>query len=183
MGEIRDLETAEIAVQASLTGHIVFSTLHTNDAPSTITRLRDMGIPTFLITATVEGERPDANPADNTFTFTFEVKTAGSGGSGGGSVTVAAGAVKLTPAKPKAGSALVASASVTANGDPVRPSKVRCTGTLAGKKVAGKGSTSLGKATCRYSTPRSAKGKKLAGSMAITARGKTVTKRFAAKLG
>lgn len=54
VGEIRDLETAEIAVQASLTGHLVFSTLHTNDAPSTITRLKDMGIPTFLITATVE---------------------------------------------------------------------------------------------------------------------------------
>lgn len=54
VGEIRDLETAEIAVQASLTGHMVFSTLHTNDAPSTITRLRDMGIPPFLITATVE---------------------------------------------------------------------------------------------------------------------------------
>ena len=54
VGEIRDLETAEIAVQASLTGHMVFSTLHTNDAPSTITRMRDMGIPTFLITATVE---------------------------------------------------------------------------------------------------------------------------------
>ncbi len=54
VGEIRDLETAEIAIQASLTGHMVFSTLHTNDAPSTITRLKDMGIPTFLITATVE---------------------------------------------------------------------------------------------------------------------------------
>jgi len=54
VGEIRDLETAEIAVQASLTGHMVFSTLHTNDAPSTITRLKDMGIPTFLLTATVE---------------------------------------------------------------------------------------------------------------------------------
>ena len=54
MGEIRDLETAEIAVQASLTGHLVFSTLHTNDAPSTVTRLKDMGIPTFMITATVE---------------------------------------------------------------------------------------------------------------------------------
>ena len=55
VGEIRDLETAEIAVQASLTGHMVFSTLHTNDAPSTITRLRDMGVEPFLITATVEG--------------------------------------------------------------------------------------------------------------------------------
>jgi type IV pilus assembly protein PilB len=54
VGEIRDLETAEIAIQASLTGHTVFSTLHTNDAPSTITRLRDMGIAPFLITATVE---------------------------------------------------------------------------------------------------------------------------------
>lgn len=54
VGEIRDLETAEIAVQASLTGHLVFSTLHTNDAPSTITRMKDMGIPTFLITACVE---------------------------------------------------------------------------------------------------------------------------------
>ena len=54
VGEIRDLETAEIAVQASLTGHTVFSTLHTNDAPSTVTRMRDMGVPTFLITATVE---------------------------------------------------------------------------------------------------------------------------------
>ena len=55
VGEIRDYETAEIAVQASLTGHVVFSTLHTNDAPSTITRMRDMGVPEFLITATVEG--------------------------------------------------------------------------------------------------------------------------------
>jgi type IV pilus assembly protein PilB len=54
VGEIRDLETAEIAVQAALTGHLVFSTLHTNDAPSTVTRLKDMGVPTFLITATVE---------------------------------------------------------------------------------------------------------------------------------
>jgi type IV pilus assembly protein PilB len=55
VGEIRDLETAQIAVQASLTGHIVFSTLHTNDAPSAITRLRDMGLEPYLITATVEG--------------------------------------------------------------------------------------------------------------------------------
>ena len=55
VGEIRDLETAQIGVQASLTGHMVFSTLHTNDAPSSITRLRDMGVETFLITATLEG--------------------------------------------------------------------------------------------------------------------------------
>jgi len=54
VGEIRDLETAQIAVQASLTGHMVFSTLHTNDAPSSITRLRDMGLEPYLITATLE---------------------------------------------------------------------------------------------------------------------------------
>ncbi len=55
VGEIRDLETAEIAAQASLTGHIVFTTLHTNDAPSSIARLLDLGVEPFLITATLEG--------------------------------------------------------------------------------------------------------------------------------
>ena len=55
VGEIRDIETAEIAAQASLTGHIVFTTLHTNDAPSSIARLLDLGIEPFLITATIEG--------------------------------------------------------------------------------------------------------------------------------
>ena len=55
VGEIRDLETAEIAAQSSLTGHIVFTTLHTNDAPSSIARLLDLGVEPFLITATLEG--------------------------------------------------------------------------------------------------------------------------------
>ena len=55
VGEVRDLETAEIAAQASLTGHIVFTTLHTNDAPSSIARLLDLGVEPFLITATLEG--------------------------------------------------------------------------------------------------------------------------------
>ncbi len=55
VGEIRDKETAEIATQASLTGHLVFSTLHTNDAPSSIARLLDLGVEPFLITATLEG--------------------------------------------------------------------------------------------------------------------------------
>ncbi len=55
VGEIRDTETAEHAVQAALTGHLVLSTLHTNDAPSSITRLLDLGIPHFLITSTIIG--------------------------------------------------------------------------------------------------------------------------------
>ncbi len=54
VGEIRDLETAKIAIEAALTGHIVFSTLHTNDAPTAVTRLIDMGIEPFLIAATLE---------------------------------------------------------------------------------------------------------------------------------
>jgi len=54
VGEIRDLETAETAVQASLTGHLVFSTLHTNDAPTAVTRLLDMGVEPFLVASSVE---------------------------------------------------------------------------------------------------------------------------------
>ena len=55
VGEIRDLETAQIAVQASLTGHLVLTTLHTNDAPSSVIRLADLGLEPFLLTATIEG--------------------------------------------------------------------------------------------------------------------------------
>jgi type II secretory ATPase GspE/PulE/Tfp pilus assembly ATPase PilB-like protein len=54
VGEIRDLETAEIAIQAALTGHLVFSTLHTNDAPSALTRLMDLGVKPFLVSAAVQ---------------------------------------------------------------------------------------------------------------------------------
>ena len=53
VGEIRDSETADIAIKASLTGHLVLSTLHTNDAPSTVTRMIDMGIPRYLIASSV----------------------------------------------------------------------------------------------------------------------------------
>ncbi|MBT8147188.1 MAG: GspE/PulE family protein [Gammaproteobacteria bacterium] len=55
IGEVRDLETAEMAIQAALTGHLVFTTLHTNDAPSAITRLLELGVPPYLIRATVVG--------------------------------------------------------------------------------------------------------------------------------
>lgn len=55
LGEIRDPETAEMAVQAALTGHLVFATLHTNDAPSAVTRLQDLGVPPFLIASTLVG--------------------------------------------------------------------------------------------------------------------------------
>ena len=53
VGEMRDLETAQMGIQASLTGHLVFSTLHTNDAPSAVTRLIDMGVPAYLVASSV----------------------------------------------------------------------------------------------------------------------------------
>ena len=55
VGEIRDLQTADMAIQAALTGHLVFSTLHTNDAPSAVTRLMELGVPSYLINATLLG--------------------------------------------------------------------------------------------------------------------------------
>jgi type IV pilus assembly protein PilB len=68
IGEIRDLETAQIAIQASLTGHLVFSTLHTNDAAGAVTRLIDMGVEPFLISSTLEavlGQRLVRTICDN----------------------------------------------------------------------------------------------------------------------
>lgn len=55
IGEVRDIDTAEIAIQSALTGHLVFSTLHTNDAPTAITRLLDMGVENFLLSSTIRG--------------------------------------------------------------------------------------------------------------------------------
>ena len=55
VGEIRDRETADMAVQAALTGHLVLSTLHTNDAPTAVTRLLDLGMPPYLISSTLLG--------------------------------------------------------------------------------------------------------------------------------
>jgi general secretion pathway protein E len=55
VGEIRDLETAEMAIQAALTGHLVLSTLHTNDAPAAITRMLDLGVPSYLLNTTILG--------------------------------------------------------------------------------------------------------------------------------
>jgi type IV pilus assembly protein PilB len=55
VGEIRDKETAQIAMEAAMTGHLVFSTIHTNDAPSAVARLHEMDVPTFMISGTIEG--------------------------------------------------------------------------------------------------------------------------------
>jgi general secretion pathway protein E len=89
VGEIRDLETAQIAVQASLTGHLVLSTLHTNSAAATVTRLRDMGLDDYLITAVLKGvlaqrlvrrlcpacRRPELAPAEVVARFGLDRRT------------------------------------------------------------------------------------------------------------
>jgi type II secretory ATPase GspE/PulE/Tfp pilus assembly ATPase PilB-like protein len=61
VGETRDLETAQISIRAALTGHLVFSTLHTNDCPSTIARLLDMGIPPFLVASSLCSSWPSGS--------------------------------------------------------------------------------------------------------------------------
>jgi general secretion pathway protein E len=78
IGEMRDLETAENAVQAALTGHLVLSTLHTNDAPSSITRLLDLGVPSFLIQSTLVGIMAQrlVRKICNHCTESFEMETA-----------------------------------------------------------------------------------------------------------
>jgi type II secretory ATPase GspE/PulE/Tfp pilus assembly ATPase PilB-like protein len=86
IGEIRDQETAQIAVQASLTGHLVFSTLHTNDAPGALTRLVDMGVEPYLVASSLEAvlaqrlvrllcphcKQPDTSPAARAFQTELE---------------------------------------------------------------------------------------------------------------
>ena len=84
VGEIRDQETAEIAVQASLTGHLVFSTLHTNDAPSAITRLVDIGVQPFLVAVQRHRHHGPASGAGRLPQMQGAGQAAGSRNQGGG---------------------------------------------------------------------------------------------------
>jgi hypothetical protein len=145
----------------------------------------------YEITASVEPTEPDPELSNNTDTFRFEVTqptsggggTGGGGSGGGGAVSASAGAVKLTPAKPRAGSLVTATVRVTAGGAPVRPTGLTCAGTIGSAKLKGTGKTASGSATCVYRTPKSAKSKTLRGSVSFIARGTKFTKRFSARLG
>ncbi len=75
------------------------------------------------------------------------------------------------------------SASVKVGGEPAKPSKVTCAAKLGGKRATGTGKAATGRASCRYTTMKADKGKTLAGSMRVTASGKSFTKRFMARLG
>jgi hypothetical protein len=139
--------------------------------------------------------QPDPVPSNNTSTITVVVKEAsgssggsgqggsGSAGSGGGGSTVVAGALKLSPAKPKAGSTVVASARVTRGGSALRPSSVTCAASVGKGKVKGTPKAASGLAACAFRTPKSAKGKSLVGSVSFRAGGQRFVKRFATRLG
>jgi subtilisin family serine protease len=130
----------------------------------------------------------------NGITYTFRVAARNAIGVSGNEVsnavtpraTVAAAAVasaaKLAPAKPKAGGAVTATVRVTAGGAPVKPTKVACKGAIGKAKVKGKPGRASGVAKCTFKTPRTAKGKKLKGSVSFTASGKRFTKRFSVRL-
>ena len=128
---------------------------------------------------------PDDNLANNSAAVTVLVAPTSVGGSSGGgtSTSVTASTVKLTPVRPKAGSALVAAVRVTAAGGPVRPTRIACAGTLAGARLTGTPRASRGSATCIFHPPKSARGKTLRWSISLTAHSKRLTRRFAATLG
>lgn len=107
----------------------------------------------------------------------------GGGGGGGGSVAATASAVRLLPARPKAGSTVVASVRVTKGGSLVRPRGIVCTASIGGSKVKGGAKAASGVASCLFKTPKSAKGKAMSGSISFRAAGRAFTKRFSTRLG
>lgn len=132
----------------------------------------------------VQASDSDPNPANDTAMVTVVVTEPGtSGGGGGGSPVIRASPVRLTPARPRAGSVVVAFVRVTSGANPARPSAVRCAGTTGGSRLRGVARARAGSATCTYRTPRSARGKLLRGAVSFTADGQRITRRFQARLG
>jgi hypothetical protein len=145
---------------------------------------------TYTLSASiVEAAEPDPDPSNNSATITIVVNEsaggggAGGGGSGGGgSAAATAGAAKLAPTSPRAGSTVVASVRVTRGGAPVRPTGVVCAASLGGAKVKGSPRAASGVASCLFRTPKSARGRTLAGSVSFRAGAALFTRRFATKL-
>lgn len=136
----------------------------------------------------IESSTSDPDTSDNASSVTVVVtQPAGGaeGGSGGGSgsAAVAASAVKVSPAKPKAGSTVVASVRVTQGGSPVRPTGIACAATIGKTKIKGGVKSSSGVASCLFKTPKTGKGKTMLGSISFKAAGQGFTKRFSKRLG
>jgi hypothetical protein len=143
-----------------------------------------------LRAAIVEASEKDPDLSNNTVSVTVVVTGASSGGGGGSSgsggtgdtAAAKASAVTLSPARPRAGSTVVASVRVTRGGSAVRPTGVTCTGSIGKTKVKGGARAASGVASCLFKTPKTAKGKALAGSVSFRAGGSAFTKRFATTL-
>ena len=144
------------------------------------------------ITTTLDTD-PDLSNNASQITIVVNESTGGGGGSGGGgsgggsggggSVAATASAVRLLPARPKAGSTVVASVRVTKGGSPVRPSGIACAASIGGSKVKGGAKAASGVASCLFKTPKSAKGKAMSGSISFRAGGRAFKKRFSTRLG
>ncbi|HEX4747320.1 MAG TPA: hypothetical protein VFU99_10610 [Gaiellaceae bacterium] len=136
----------------------------------------------YTISATASSAEADPNPQNDTGTLRFQVVPDVTTPPGGTDVALQAGAVRLTPAKPRAGSTVRASVRVTAGGDPIRPSRVVCAARVAGAKAPGTARADAGAAVCSFKTSARSRGKLLRGSIRITARGTTLVRRFSARL-
>lgn len=136
----------------------------------------------YDLTASVEAAEPDPNPVNNTATFRVEVAVPTAPPPGPSGPTVSASRVRLTPAKPRAGSSFTATVRVSSDGSPVRPSRLTCTATVGGKKLRGTPRPRLGVAACAYAPARAAKGQTIRGSVSFVAKGTRVTRRFSARL-
>jgi len=119
----------------------------------------------------VQSSAPDPDTSDNSSQVTVHVTRA-----------VSIGGVKISPARPKAGAVVTARVAVTAGGDAITPTSVRCAGKVGGKTVSSRAASSGGRATCSFRPARSAKGKTLHGSVTVVAAGATATRAFAVKL-
>jgi hypothetical protein len=138
---------------------------------------------TYELTATLETTLPDPDTSNNTATFRVDVVQSSSGSGGAGTtLPVTATAAKVGPKQPRAGSKVTASVHVARGGASVRPTRITCAGTIGKTRLKGTGKATRGSATCRYSTPRGAKGKILRGAISFTAGSRKITKRFAVRL-
>jgi hypothetical protein len=102
---------------------------------------------------------------------------------GGGTRATTASTVEITPTKPKAGSLVSATVRIIADGPPIRPRALRCTGTLGGTRLGTTPRAGSGTATCLYRPPSSARGKTLRGAISFAVRSQKFTRRFSTKLG
>ena len=127
---------------------------------------------TYTVTATATPAQPDPNPANNAATFQFQVVVP----------TVTPTVAVTTPSVGRIGSIVSATVHVTAGGAPVRPASVSCTAAVGGTKLHGKAHSAAGVASCRYTAPRSTRGKTLHGALTITVGGTTRTRAFSIRL-